>query len=304
MKKIIIGIETSCDDTCVGILEITDKIKILSNLKINQNNLHAKYGGIVPEVAARSHINRLPIIFQEALDLAKITIRDVDLLSYTKTPGLLGSLLIGENFVKGLACQNDIPILGVNHLQAHSLIALIEQPITYPFLSLIISGGHTELWQFNSVNNYEILEKTTDDAIGELFDKVGRCMGLPFPAGTNIELLAQSTKVILPITVPKTLSFSGLKTKFIRLLEEDKQEPAIIANSLQKVVSQLLVNVLKKHTVDKNISIVVGGGVAANQYIKNSLKENFKNIFFPIQELCTDNGIMIAWCGHLLQHIE
>ena len=297
-KKIIVGIETSCDDTCVGVLEITHgRPVILSNIKIKQNNLHEKYGGIVPEVAARSHISRLPYIFKEALELAHVPIKDVSLLTYTQKPGLLGSLLIGEHFTKGLALQYHIPVIGVHHLKAHGLSALMEVHISYPFLSLIISGGHTELWRFNSLNSYEILDKTADDAIGELFDKVGRVMGLPFPAGPQIEILAEDTEDTISSPLPKILSCSGLKTKFIRLLEEgiDKK---IISARIQQVVSEMLIRTLSVHGAH-HIPIIVGGGVAANKYIRRKLLENFKNIYFPPQELCTDNGIMIAWCGYL-----
>jgi len=297
-KKIIVGVETSCDDTCVGVLEIRNNNPIiLANIKVNQNNLHEKYGGIVPEVAARSHISRLPYVFKEALTLAKVSIWQVDLLTYTQTPGLLGSLLIGENFTKGLGLQYNLPLQGVHHLKAHGLSALMEYQVPFPFLSLIISGGHTELWRFDSLNTYEILDRTADDAIGELFDKVGRVMGLPFPAGPQIEILAAETKEVLSITLPKILSCSGLKTKFIRLFAAgiDKK---IISNSIQEVVSAMLIRSLKQHGGD-DLPIIVGGGVAANKYLRHKLQENFKHIYFPSQELCTDNGIMIAWCGYL-----
>lgn len=305
-SKIIIGIETSCDDTCVGVLEINNNNnnKILSNLKINQNILHEKYGGIVPEVAARSHIMKLPFVFEEALKISNITIKDVDLITYTKKPGLLGSLLIGENFAKGISCQYNIPIKGVNHLQAHNLVGLINNPINSPFLALVISGGHSELWYFKNpydYNDYEVLEKTADDAIGELFDKVGRAMNLDFPAGPILEILSKNTEEYLNIPLPKIFSFSGLKTKFIRLIEEGVN-PSIIANSLQITVSKMLVNIINKYIKlinIPNIPILVGGGVASNSYIRQQLMLNFKNIIFPPIDLCTDNGVMIGWCGYL-----
>lgn len=306
-KKIIIGIETSCDDTCVGILEINNlnEVKILSNLKINQNILHEKYGGIVPEVAARSHIMKLPFVFEEALKIGNISLKEVDLITYTKTPGLLGSLLIGENFSKGISCKYDIPLKAVNHLQAHNLVGLINNPINTPFLALIISGGHSELWFFknpNNYNEYEILEKTIDDAIGELFDKVGRAMDLDFPAGPILETLAKETTEHLNISLPKSFSFSGLKTKFIKLVEE-KIHKSIIANSLQITVTKMLINIINKYINNiniPNIPILVGGGVASNSYIREELQLNFKNIYFPPIELCTDNGVMIGWCGYLI----
>jgi N6-L-threonylcarbamoyladenine synthase len=300
-KKIIIGIETSCDDTCVGVLEINNnKVKILSNIKVNQNNLHEKYGGIVPEVAARSHIMKLPFVFEEALKIANISIKDVNLISYTKTPGLLGSLLIGENFAKGISCQYNIPIKGVNHLQAHNLVGLINNPIKEPFLALVISGGHSELWFFKNpydYNNYEILEKTADDAIGELFDKVGRKMNLDFPAGALLEKLSQETQEHLNIPLPKIFSFSGLKTKFIRLVEEGVNN-SVIGNSLQITVTKMLINIIKKHLPTPHTPILVGGGVASNSYIRQQLKLHF-NVIFPPIDLCTDNGVMIGWCGYL-----
>jgi N6-L-threonylcarbamoyladenine synthase len=298
MRKIIVGIETSCDDTCVGVLAVeNDTATILSNLKINQNNLHEQYGGIVPEVAARSHISRLNLVFQQALKESNLTIKEVDLLAYTKTPGLLSSLLIGEKFTQGIGLQHNIDIIGINHLKAHASVVLINNEISYPFLGLIISGGHTELWRFNSFDNYELLEKTADDAVGELFDKVGRCMKLPFPAGSSIEKLATETKEFINIPLPKILSFSGMKTKFIGLLEKNIPHN-IIANSLQKIVGQILIRLIMNHNVI-NMPIVVGGGVASNIYLQNILKEKFFHIYFPSGELCTDNGIMIAWCGYL-----
>lgn len=306
-KKIIIGIETSCDDTCVGILEINNlnEVKILSNLKVNQNILHEKYGGIVPEVAARSHIMKLPFIFEEALKIGNVSLKEVDLITYTRTPGLLGSLLIGENFAKGISCQYNIPLKAVNHLQAHNLVGLINNPINTPFLALIISGGHSELWFFknpNNYNEYEILEKTIDDAIGELFDKVGRAMNLDFPAGPILETLAKETTEHLNISLPKSFSFSGLKTKFIKLVEENIPK-SIIANSLQITVTKMLINIINKYINNiniPNIPILVGGGVASNSYIRKELQLNFKNIYFPPIELCTDNGVMIGWCGYLI----
>jgi N6-L-threonylcarbamoyladenine synthase len=312
-SKIIIGIETSCDDTCVGVIEIIEKktsnikniinnkVNILANIKINQNTLHSPYGGVVPEVAARGHIGRLPSIFKETLMNINLKIEDVDLIAYTCKPGLLGSLLIGENFAKGLSCRNNIPLIGVNHLEAHNLVSLMNNLyITFPFLGLIISGGHTELWLFKNLNEYEILESTKDDAIGELFDKVGREMGLEFPAGGKIEIL--SNGVIekdgdLNISLPKVFSFSGLKTKFIRMLQEGKIDKKIIAYNLQLVVSKILINLLKKY--NKNYYIVVGGGVASNKYIRSEFMKNFNNIYFPSIDLCTDNGVMIAWTGYL-----
>jgi N6-L-threonylcarbamoyladenine synthase len=305
-EKIIIGVETSCDDTCVGVLKINqlNKVEILSNIKVNQNILHEKYGGIVPEVAARSHIMKLPFVFEEALKIANISLKDINLIAYTKTPGLLGSLLIGENFVKGISCQYNIPIKSVNHLQAHNLVGLINNPIKEPFLGLVISGGHSELWYFkdpNDYNNYEILEKTIDDAIGELFDKVGRAMGLDFPAGPILEKLSKETNEDLNISLPKAFSFSGLKTKFIKLIEQGIDKP-IIANSLQITVAKMLVNIINKHIKNlnlENIPILIGGGVASNLYIRHQLEKNFTNIYFPPIELCTDNGVMIGWCGYL-----
>jgi N6-L-threonylcarbamoyladenine synthase len=305
-KKIIIGIETSCDDTCVGIIEVSNtinggiqpEVNILANVKINQNTLHNIYGGVVPEVAARSHIQRLPKIFKDTLLKLNLQLKDICLISYTCEPGLLGSLLIGENFAKGVAAKNNIPLIGVHHLKAHNLVSLINNKnIFFPFLGLIISGGHSELWLFKNINQYELLESTKDDAIGELFDKVGREMGLEFPAGNKIEDLAEQIKeeYDLKIPLPKVFSFSGLKTKFIRMLKEEKVPKEVIAYNIQLVVGKMLINLLNKY--NKNYSIVVGGGVASNKHIRNQLMKNFKKIHFPPIELCTDNGVMIAWTG-------
>lgn len=297
INKIIVGIETSCDDTCVGVLRILNgKPIILANLKVNQNILHGKYGGIVPEVAARSHVSRLPHVFREALTLSKISIEDIDLICYTAEPGLLGSLLVGEKFAKGLGTRYNLPTKGINHLKAHGLSPLLEAPITPPFLSLIISGGHTELLYFENINSYEVLEKTSDDALGELFDKVGRTMGLAFPAGPLIEEMALRTQEHMPISLPSILSFSGLKTKFMHLWEQG-HKMEVICNSMQMVVADMLIRTINKYAQD--IPLLVGGGVAANKYIQRRLKAQIKDVYFPSMGICTDNGIMVAWCGYL-----
>lgn len=295
--KIILGVETSCDDTCVAVIKVDgNNTDILANLVMNQNSLHEKYGGIVPEVAARSHLQELPTLVDEALKQSNITIRDIDLIAYTAKPGLLGSLLVGINFSKGLALANNIPIVEVDHLEAHLLVNFINKQLIFPSVGLIISGGHTELWRFHSLHNKEKLISTKDDAIGEFFDKVGRIMDLPFPAGPWIEKLAKN-QTALEIPIPKVLSFSGLKTKFIRLYEERTISKEVICKSMEVVSTNLLVHHIS-HFINKEERLIVGGGVSANQYIRQQLTEHFQADFVD-KKLCTDNGVMIAFTGYL-----
>lgn len=301
---IILGIETSCDDTCIGILKITNNQKhILVNLKENQDTLHAKYGGIVPEVAARGHLYIIDILFQHALKFANISAEDIDLIGVTTTPGLIGSLLIGINFAKGLSIALNIPIIYVNHIESHILSSFISDiPIILPMYSLLISGGHTSLIYYENLNNYKIIENTHDDAIGELFDKVGREMNLPFPAGKHIEQIALNHHNTLPLIIPSILSFSGLKTHFIRMIRENKYHPEDIAQNLQMSVCALLHKILKKHCKFESF-IVAGGGVTANKYIREFLTTHWSNIHFPHIDLSTDNGVMIAYTAYC-QHIK
>lgn len=296
---IILGIETSCDDTCIGILKIIDnEKKILANLKENQDTLHAKYGGIVPEIAARGHLHIIDMVFQNALKEGNILAKDIDLIGVTTNPGLIGSLLVGINFAKGLSLALNKPIIYVNHIEAHILSSFISDiPIKLPAYSLLISGGHTSLIYYENLNNYKIIENTHDDAIGELFDKVGREMQLPFPAGKYIEEMALNHKNIFPPVIPNVLSFSGLKTHFIRMIKGNKYNLEDIAQNLQISVCELLHKILKKHCALETF-IVAGGGVTANRYIRDFLKKNWTNIHFPCMDLSTDNGIMIAYTAY------
>ncbi|OED45423.1 hypothetical protein AB836_00795 [Rickettsiales bacterium (ex Bugula neritina AB1)] len=296
---IILGIETSCDDTCIGILSIDkNKKKILANLKENQNTLHEKYGGIVPEIASRSHLQNIDIIFEEALKTSNISSNDIDLIGVTKEPGLIGSLLVGINFAKGLSIALNKPLIYVNHIEAHILSSFIENvPIVLPSYCLLLSGGHTSLIHYNNLNDYKILESTCDDAAGELFDKVGREMGLPFPAGKHIEKIAKKNKKALPINTPRILSFSGLKTHFIGMVKKKHYNLEDIAHNLQQSIVSLLQKTLKKHC-KYNYPIILGGGVTSNKYIRKELKKYWKNILFPLLEMSTDNGIMIAYVSY------
>lgn len=298
----ILGIETSCDDTAVGLIEINDEIdelnnvKILSNVISSQNHLHSKYGGIVPEIAARSHLALLPKIVDDVLKKNNLKITDINLIGYTENPGLLSSLLIGINFGKALGFSNNIPTFGVNHIKAHLLVNFMNKKLEFPSFGLIISGGHTELWYLESIDKYQLLIKTADDAIGEFFDKVGRVMNLPFPGGPHIEKIASTTNEIIPMTLPKILSFSGLKTRFTKLVEEAVPINKI-CKTMEVISTELIIKNIKQF-IKKDELLIVGGGVSANEYLRKELGKNFR-VSFVSKDLCTDNGVMIAYTAFL-----
>lgn len=305
-----LAIETSCDETSVAVVK--DGREVLSNIISSQIEIHRKFGGVVPEVASRKHIENINQIVQEALDTANVTFKDIDLIGVTQGPGLVGALLIGISTAKALAYGLDLPIVGVNHIEGHVCANYIEfKDLEPPFTGLIVSGGHTYLIQANSYTDYEILGRTRDDAAGEAFDKVARALGLPYPGGPVIDKLSQKgnkeaidfPRVMLE---PKSydFSFSGLKTAVLNYLNQLKQkgEEIIVedvAASFQQAVLDVLVDksfrLAKERGMDK---IVLAGGVAANEGLRTMMEERGKKegikIFYPSRILCTDNAAMIG----------
>lgn len=296
---IALGIETSCDETGVGII---DKDKILSNVVRNQV-IHSRFGGIVPELAARDHIKNITIVLDTALELANIPLKEIGLFSYTKGPGLLGALLIGATFTKSLGFATKIPTIGVSHIESH--IYSLYPHLRYPVLILIVSGGHTELIYSKDEFEYEHIGTTIDDACGEAFDKVARILGLSYPGGPEIEKIAQkgrpgNVKLPMPGTKDFDFSFSGLKTAVLYYYRDHPDtDPADIAASFQEIVINYLIEktakAAKRFKVDR---IGVCGGVSANR----ALRKIFSNlegyeVFFPEENLSTDNGAMVAFCG-------
>ncbi len=313
----ILAIESSCDETAAAVVQNN---KILSNIISSQVDIHAKYGGVVPEVAARSHIEVIVPVIEQALSVARSSWSSIDAIAVTQGPGLIGSLLIGVLAAKTLAITKNKPLIGVNHIWAHGFAAfLTENKPRFPFLALTVSGGHTTLSLYKEDLSREILGETLDDAAGEAFDKVAKLLGLPYPGGPAISKAAENgddSAYKFPIAKlgkeSLDFSFSGLKTAVLRQVQEiagtnpaklnhkksyklDKQTVADIAASFQKVVVEALVqNTLKANARFQPASIVVGGGVACNNLLRQQMRQVLpKSIFVP-PVLCTDNAAMIG----------
>lgn len=326
----IIGIETSCDETAVAIVD--DQKNILSNLIHSQIDLHQKYGGVVPEIAARSHAEILDQLIVKSLSEAKVKFEDLDGIAVTAGPGLIGGVIVGLMMAKTIASVYKKPLIAVNHLEAHALTARLTNQVEFPYLLLLISGGHCQILLARGIGNYQKIGETIDDAIGEAFDKVAQMLGLNYPGGVEIEKLAlagDENKFHLPKPLIDgdfnrqhlyDFSLSGLKTAIRRLIEKltdskfchqtshqklslsQKQD---IAASFQKTISQIIINRLKNslaflsHSNVAVSTIVIAGGVAANRYIFNKITTNFDNfsVISPPVKLCTDNAAMVAFTG-------
>jgi len=305
---IILGIETSCDETGVALLRDG---KLLVN-KIYSQEVHAKFGGVVPEIASREHTQRLLPLINEILKETRIGLSEINAVAVTYGPGLLCCLLIGLNFAKGFSYSLDIPIIGINHLEAHIYSPFItNKEFATPFLSLLVSGGHTQLIKVNGLGDYDVLGNTLDDACGEAFDKVSRLIGLGYPGGPWIESWAKNGDAYafdFPIPNPRGLdfSYSGLKTSVLYAYQELIQEERIrrihdIAASFQRVAIESLILKLKKAMDETGIRYVsVAGGVSANGFLKERLKELDATWVAPEGEFTMDNGAMIAFFGYKL----
>ena len=307
----ILGIETSCDETGIAIYN-TEKQSIISEQLFSQASKHAEYGGVVPELASRDHLIKIIPLIKITLEEAKLEFSDLDGIAYTAGPGLRGPLLIGASMAKSIAFSLKIPSIGIHHMEAHLLINLLEDPAPkFPFLTLLISGGHCLLINAKELGSYEIVGQTIDDAVGEAFDKVSKLLELGYPGGPLIEKLAESGDSSAfsfprPMTNKDNLdfSFSGLKTTVFYALKDtkivNKRIKANIAASFQDAVADTLLIKSRKALEETNqTELVIGGGVASNKYIRNKLVEGLKNnkIYFPPLERCTDNGAMVAFAG-------
>lgn len=302
---IILGIETSCDETAAALC--VDGDIIASN--ISSQDIHRKYGGVIPELASREHERILNLIIHETLRDSRIGLENLDGIAVTQGPGLSGALIAGTSFSKGLAIGLNIPIIGVNHLEAHIFANFLAEPkLNFPFICLLVSGGHTQLWQVNDFRNYKLLGETRDDAAGEAFDKGARILGLGYPGGPEIEKLALDGDY-KSINFPRALieknnfefSFSGLKTSLLYYFEKNNKESLEnIAASYQFAIIDVLVKKLKFAAEFSNTTnCVVAGGVAANKFLRNYSKNQIPNrkIIFPHPSYCTDNAAMIAFLG-------
>lgn len=312
--QIILGIETSCDETSAAL--VADGRHILANIISSQVNLHALYGGVVPELASRRHVELIVPAVETALTEAGLTFRDLSAVAVTAGPGLVGALLVGLSYAKAVALALGLPLVGVHHTAAHIYANLLAHPqLKPPFLSLVVSGGHTSLIYVQGHGQYELLGHTVDDAAGEAFDKIARALGLGYPGGPAIERLARlgnPEALTLPQAVvkdhPLDFSFSGLKTavlNYLNQLRQQNKEPnrADVAASLQRAVVTVLVDrALKAAEITGQKQIVLAGGVAANSELRRSLKDAaFKQgieVLVPPPILCTDNGAMVACAGY------
>tara|TARA_Y100000741_G_scaffold191613_1_gene145884 strand:+ start:3090 stop:4100 length:1011 start_codon:yes stop_codon:yes gene_type:complete len=314
MTKIAFGIETSCDETSVAIL--TDNSQILSHITINQKN-HRKFGGVVPELASRSHLQILQLIIPKALKESKINISDVDIFCSTCGPGLIGGLLVGSTVGKSLALANKKPFYPINHLEGHILSTLLEKKAKYPNITFLLTGGHTQIYYVKSFNNYKIIGETVDDAIGECFDKVAKLLKLEYPGGPIIEKLSlkkgtERYDLPHPLEFQKNFnfSFSGIKTAVNILIKKEKkitqQTKINIAKSFQEKIVEILVKKLKYIFNDNKYSdeikeIALVGGVASNKHIRESFATICLNkkisLITPSTKFCGDNAAMIALTG-------
>ena len=310
MKDILVlGIESSCDETSVAVVK--NGREILSNVIDTQIPIHEKYGGVVPEIASRNHIEAISRVTKKALEEANIDFKDIDVIAPTYGPGLVGALLVGLSYGKALSYALNKPLVGVNHIQGH----IAANYITYkdlkpPFLCVLISGGNTQIINVKDYTEFEMLGKTRDDAIGEAFDKVARVVGLGYPGGPKVDKLAKEGKPIFKL--PKThfensldFSFSGIKTAVINLNHNTKDiNKADLCASFEKAVTEVLIeNVTKAIEETGATQVAIAGGVSANSYIRNaflSLENEFEDlkVYMPEMKLCTDNAAMIASAGY------
>lgn len=308
----ILGIETSCDETAASIVK--NGHEIISNVVASQIESHKRFGGVVPEVASRHHVEQITIVVEEALKQADMTPQDLDAVAVTEGPGLVGALLIGINAAKAFAFANGLPLVGVHHIAGHIYANALVQKMEFPLLALVVSGGHTELVLMKADGQFELIGETRDDAAGEAYDKVARVLNLPYPGGPHIDKLANESDEALQF--PRAwleegsydFSFSGLKSAVINYQHNAEQRgEEINPNHLAAGFQQSVVEVLTTKTIRaarefKVKQVIAAGGVAANKGLRNSLEEAFikENIPFyvPPIKLCTDNAAMIAAAGN------
>ncbi|MCF6139523.1 tRNA (adenosine(37)-N6)-threonylcarbamoyltransferase complex transferase subunit TsaD [Pseudalkalibacillus berkeleyi] len=311
--EIILGIETSCDETAASIVK--NGTELLSNVVASQIESHKRFGGVVPEIASRHHVEQITIVIEEAMKEAGVEFEDLSAIAVTEGPGLVGALLIGVNSAKALALAHGIPLVAVHHIAGHIYANRLMEPMEFPMLALVVSGGHTELVYMEEHGSFEIIGETRDDAAGEAYDKVARTLKLPYPGGPHIDQLAQEGTAT--IDLPRAwlepdsydFSFSGLKSAVINTLHNATQRgveisPNDLAASFQESVIDVLVEKAHRAAVAYDVKqIVVAGGVAANKGLRARLRERFEEtdikLSIPPLWLCTDNAAMIAAAGSI-----
>ena len=315
---LILGIESSCDETSVAVVK--DGRDVLSNVVLSQADIHAKYGGVVPEIASRAHTEGIYSLCEDALQKASISLYDINAIAATYAPGLIGALLVGLNFGKALAYKLNVPLIPVHHIRGHVASAYLEDKKLEPaFLAFVASGGHTSIIEVSGYTQFKLLGMTRDDAIGEAFDKIARAMGLPYPGGAEVEKIARSgNKESIKIPTAKVsgseldFSFSGIKTHIINYINTNKQKYGIselseeekcnIAASFTENVTQaILTRIRRGIELTEHKKLVCAGGVMANAYIRNALKNLCEDmgvdIYIPDRKYCGDNAAMIAAQG-------
>lgn len=310
---LILGIESSCDETAASVVK--DHREVLSNVIASQVDEHKLYGGVVPEIASRRHCENVLWVVEKALSDAGVTLDDIDAVAVTYAPGLIGALLVGVNFAKGLALAAKKPLVPVHHIAGHIAANYIAHPdLEPPYLCLIVSGGHSHIVEVLSYTKFHIIGRTRDDAAGECFDKCARAMGFPYPGGVHIDKAAQSgSKNAFSLPRPKVagseydFSFSGLKTSVINLLHNSKQKGIEInCNDLAASVQNTIAEIVTEHTMSAAVhlgynKIAVAGGVSANSGVRNAMsamcEKNGFSLYMPPLSLCGDNGAMIACAG-------
>lgn len=311
--QIILAIESSCDETAVAIIK--NGREILANVVASQIESHKRFGGVVPEIASRHHVEQITIVLEEAMNQASITYDDIDAIAVTEGPGLVGALLIGVNAAKALAFAHNIPLVPVHHIAGHIYANRLVKEMTFPLLALVVSGGHTELVYMKEHGSYEVIGETRDDAAGEAYDKVARQLGLPYPGGPHIDRLAHEGNPT--IDLPRAwlekdsydFSFSGLKSAVINTLHNANQrgeeiKPEDLAASFQASVIEVVVTKTKLAAENYNVKqVLLAGGVAANKGLRAALEKEFEgadiDLVIPPLNLCTDNAAMIAAAGSI-----
>ena len=308
---IILAIESSCDDTCVAILK--DK-ELLSNVVSSQTEFHNKYGGVMPELASRLHVEKISFVIKEALNKANVTLKEVDYIAFTVGPGLVGSLHVGMQAAKTLALLTNKPLVPIHHLAGHIYANRFVKEFNFPLMALVVSGGNTELVYMEDELKFKIIGETLDDAVGEAYDKVARVCGLPYPGGPNVDRLAHLGKDeynlprVMKNTADYNFSFSGLKSAVINLVHNLKQrgeEPDFnnLCASFQSSVVETLVYKTKKAALEYNVKqVIIAGGVSANKALREEIVKAFVDtnieVSIPPFKYCTDNAAMIAAAGY------
>ncbi|WP_307323758.1 tRNA (adenosine(37)-N6)-threonylcarbamoyltransferase complex transferase subunit TsaD [Evansella vedderi] len=314
MNLIILGIETSCDETAVAVVK--NGREILSNVVSSQIESHKRFGGVVPEIASRHHVEQMTYILEEAMAEAEVNFEDIDAIAVTEGPGLVGALLIGVNAAKALAFAHNKPLVGVHHIAGHIYANHIIEELTFPLLTLVVSGGHTELVYMEEHGSFQVIGETRDDAVGEAYDKVARTLGLPYPGGPHVDKLAHEGEA--NIELPRAwlepdsfdFSFSGLKSAVINTLHNAKQKGQElpienVAASFQESVIDVLVTKTMRAVEEKQVNrLLLAGGVAANKGLRERLTAECERkgikLTIPPLSLCTDNAAMIASAGTIM----